>query len=45
VPLGKINHYLCEKICGCCVRQIHYALNDLRYAMRTVGHMKPGNDA
>jgi hypothetical protein len=45
VPIGKIKHYLCKKIFGYCVRQVHYALNDFRYAMRAVGQMKPGNDA
>jgi hypothetical protein len=45
VPFGKIKFYLFKQILGRCVRQVDYALNDLGYTMRAVGHMKLGNDA
>ena len=45
VPVGKIKHYLCKKIFGRRIRQVHYALNDFRYAMRAAGNMKAGYNA
>jgi hypothetical protein len=45
VPLGKVEHYMCKKIFGRCVRQVHYALDDFAYAILAVGQMKSGNDA
>jgi hypothetical protein len=45
VPFGKIKHYLCKKIFGRRVRQVHYALNDFGYAMRAAGNMRAGYNA